>query len=631
MTFSCAIRSIDPNAEVELRPDESRLIKRTYLKDEHREKLIHKAYSEIHEHSPDEAPIWDSYQTKVYSPATITVESPAVLVYGFDEHEAKARRAVEDLLAAARDLGEAARQEQDAALKFLNRALFETGNGEVDLAFSQVVTRFNSTLVVRDSDMGGDADKRSSAIYAGDKYFLDPWKRDENISLEGLLACNDFETVRSILASTWEQQDEKTGRLPQILRLNEPVVYFSSDGTLWALRRLAEYTRMSGDRSLLQDKLDMVELFFSRSVASCRRGLLPSGSVMKASFLWETWMDTGYTPREGYPAEIELLWLADLGDFVPWIRRTNENLATRMEECRKQGLETFKCFFQPSYVVDSLDWAFQQRELITPNGFLAPALGYELPSDLAREMVQLGRKHLASRAGVKSLAPSCWPMVFDQAFLDDPANHRNGELASVGIFNYHRGIEWLWLNPFFAEFELQYGDVDEAYRQYIEIQVRAALHKSGVAGLDELEDLHGPLGADFQAWSMAGFITGLKRFAGVCVDALEDSISACPQLPSAWPELKSRHRIGDRTFMVEARRLPANGMAVTISHDQGQPPANQKVGMRLTKPGSIRVLVDGREADAHSLTRDGAGTAHEVQWVALPKQDETTVEFGPTD
>jgi hypothetical protein len=96
-------------------------------------------------------------------------------------------------------------------------------------------------------------------------------------------------------------------------------VWVEIDGTLWALHRLFEYTRDSGDTSLVSEKMPMVQAFFQASMNFMQRGLLPSGGIIEADYLWETWEDTPYTPRAGYPVEIEMLWLTVLREFLPFV------------------------------------------------------------------------------------------------------------------------------------------------------------------------------------------------------------------------------------------------------------------------------------------------------------------------
>jgi len=264
-------------------------------------------------------------------------------------------------------------------------------------------------------------------------------------------------TACAILQNTWQCQDERTGRMPHIIRGGEPLVYDSSDGTLWALLRLFEYTTRSGDQSLLRDKMPMVEHFFEASMNFVQRGLLPSGGIIDRAYLWETWEDTPYTPRDGYPVEIELLWLTVLSRFGPVVRESNAALADQMERVLWEGTETFRLFEHDGYLVDSRLYDWQQRRILTPNGYIAFGLEYPLPDDLVRSMVMLGRDQLAGHRGIRSLAPRDWPSVLPATFLADPHNVQGKDMRSVGIFNYHRGIEWEWLNPFFVARRLEHS------------------------------------------------------------------------------------------------------------------------------------------------------------------------------
>ena len=173
--------------------------------------------------------------------------------------------------------------------------------------------------------------------------------------------------------------------------------------------------------------------------------------------------DTPYTPRAGFPVEIELLWLSVLEEVLPWIREENGQLANTMTQTLEEGRDTFRAFEHDGYLIDNMSYDWQPDRVLTPNGYIAFALGYPMSPDLQRSMVLLARDQLGGRRGVRSLAPRDWPAVFPAAFLEDPHSHRGKDMASVGIFNYHRGIEWEWLNPFCVAAELECGDPDEAY------------------------------------------------------------------------------------------------------------------------------------------------------------------------
>ncbi|HZT95319.1 MAG TPA: amylo-alpha-1,6-glucosidase [Chloroflexota bacterium] len=630
MKFAASIRNATGPLRITMLPENKRLRKHVYLKDEHREKLIHKAYAEIHELSPDEAPIWDQYENTVYVPAELEAAAPVTLVYSFDEDPAEAERIARSVTPNIDDLFS---RNETEAVERMQRGLFQTGNAQVDLAYNQILSRFNSCLVARDVDVrtGGHEMDNFTAIFAGDKYFLDPWKRDENVSLEALLLTNDFETSRAILDDTWQYQDSETGRLPQIIQLGQPLVYFSSDGTPWALRRLRQYTNASGDETLRDAKYPMLERFFEAGLDSCRNGLLPSGAVKDHNFLWETWEDTQFTPRDGYPVEIELLWLTAVTQYLPMVRDRNSGLAERMEEALEAGCRSFEMFYLDGYLADSIDYNWRPRRLLTANGFIAFPLGFPLPAGLAESMVRLAREQLAGRVGVKSLATRDWPKVLSRRFLSDPNNVHDGTMASVGIYNYHRGIEWLWLNQFLLAGELALGETDGGYERYVAPLVREALERGGVAGLDELHDLHGPLGADFQAWSMAGFVACLHQFAGVTVDAESRVVSLRPSIPSQWPELASRRRVGGCWFDLECRRESDEAQTVTVAATGGAPAGFElQVGARIPSGRTNgRVLVDGEEPAAEDLEiRNPFGsTSFSELWVRRPFADRMTVEF----
>lgn len=579
LEFYAAVGRVDGALTIDLVPEDERLVRKTYLKDERREKMIEHVYREAQASFPDEAPIWDQYSTCVFAPALLRLTGSTQLIFSFGDTADDAWGDFRRLHANVSGLRDEKRRTVAA---LLDSALLQTGKDDVDSAYAHVLTRFNDALVARDATVHVAPMHREHyyAIFAGDKYFMDAWKRDENISLGALLVTGDFATAREILANTWQFQDERTGRLPHIIRAGEPLVYYSSDGTLWALQRLFEYTKRSGDLSLLQDKMPMVEHFFEASMHAVARGLLPSGGIIDKTYLWETWEDTPYTPRDGYPVEIELLWLTVLSCFLPLVRPSNGGLADSMDAALREGTETFRLFEHDGYLVDSLSYDWQQRRILTPNGYIAFGLGYPLPDVLARSMVALARDQLAGHRGVRSLAPRDWPLVLPAAFLADPRNVRGKDMRSVGIFNYHRGIEWEWLNSFFVAAELGWGDADSAFRAYVEGQVREARTEVGIGGLSELHDREGQVGADFQAWSMAGFIESLHCFTGIGVDTWRKQVSVAPSLPKAWPCVRSRSRVGDTGFIVEYAHLTAGTRRLEIALFDA-PPAGYELCIRL--------------------------------------------------
>lgn len=588
LNFYCSIRAGADQVRMELLPEAERRRTRTYCQDEQRAELIESAYALTHEHVPDEAPIWDAYQTTIYVPAALTGRGPLALVYAFDDIAGRAEEAARRV---ARDLDRYRRIKDEDLQRRLQEAICLTGNDAVDRAYTQVLTRFNDALVARDVTIstGGYDLRHWYAIFAGNKYFLDAWKRDENISLEALLQTDDYDTMRAILDETWQFQDPRTGRLPHIIRLGEPLVYYSSDGTLWALLRLFQYTQASGDISLLNAKYSMVEHFFRASLSFVQRGLLPSGGIIDKSYLWETWEDTPYTPRDGYPVEIELLWLTALDRYLPFVRERTPSLASTLEGVLAEGRKTFTLFYQDGYLADSLSYTWTPRTELTPNGYIAFAVNYPLPPALRRSMVLLARQQLAGQCGIRSLAPRDWARVLSPAFLQNPQFVGPDGMESVGIYNYHRGIEWLWLNQFFVQGELQCGDTEHAYTRYVAGLANRAVDSGGVGGLGELYDRHGPLGADFQAWSMASFIDSLHAFGGVHIDALHRTLQVRPSIPHSWPYLTMRRRAGETPFDLHYQ-VHGHRRHITLAALHSPPNYTVRMGVRVPPGATVHAI-----------------------------------------
>lgn len=626
LSFYASVQPVG-EAHISLLPEAQRLRHKTYLTDEFRKQRIQASYSETAATattSPDEAPLWQEYHGMVYAPARLEGRDKLTLVFAFDD----GGQAAETAQIVAEQLTQLEQKKRSGVRGRLAEGAFASGSERVDQAYDQVFTRFNQCLVARDVTVGTSTHtiEHFYAIFAGDRYFLDAWKRDENISLGALLQTNDFATVRAILRETWQFQDQRTGRLPHIIRLGEPLVYYSSDGTLWALFRLWQYTIMSGDASLLEEKYPMVEHFFRASLNFVRRGLLPSGGIIEKSYLWETWEDTPFTPRAGYPVEIELLWLTALKRFLPWVRHHSPTLGSRLEVTLSEGRESFQRFHLDGYLADSLSYQFEPRTELTPNGYIAFALDYPLPPALARSMVLLARQQLAGQVGILSLARRDWPHLLSPTFIADTKNFRRRAMASVGIYNYHRGIEWLWLNPFFVQGELAYGSANDAFWRYVNGEIHSARREAGVGGLSELHDARGALGADFQAWSMAGLIESLHAFSGVTVDALANQVRVCPQIPEAWPCLESMERVGNTTFQVRAQAK--KGVQVVSLRPVG--PAGKvraRLGARIPT-GQVTVRLNGRDVGRDEIQIEppavpgAAGTAFITTALA-----EATAEF----
>jgi hypothetical protein len=262
---------------------------------------------------------------------------------------------------------------------------------------------------------------------------------------------------------------------------------------------------------------------------------------------------------------------------------------------------------------------------------VAFSLGYPLPDELKHSMVLLGREQLAGKVGIRSLAPRDWASVLSPAFLADPHNIRHGNMASVGIYNYHRGIEWLWLNQFFVEAELLCGDTDSAYWTYTHGQVHTALGDAGIGGLSELHDAHGSLGADFQAWSMASFLASLHAFSGVRIDALTRRIEVRPSLPACWPALRCRWRVEQTRFDVSCSPGTPGSHRVEVQTVKDAPDGYAlRLGARLPAGARLRAVILNGEPLPSDQLQIIPGCAPDVAaevWIETVLATHTSVEF----
>lgn len=558
-----AVEVMGEGARSELLSESRRTRRKVFRKDQYRHRSIDHTAPEEARH--DHAPLWKESESRVYAPVRLHLEGHGTVVYGFGSTREEAL----DQLVTLRDNLTAFRaQKWERTREIVQHAPFESCSHRVDTAYVQVLTRLMDALVARHATAEDTAlDRPATMILAGNQYFHDSWKRDENIALGFLLTLGFYDLARDVIRDTWQLQDPISGRLPQRIRAGEKPPYHSSDGTLWALLRLYQYWRCTGDESLLYDKLSMVELFFQRSLERAVDGLLPSGKTTAPDYLWETWMDTPHTPRDGFPIEIQMLWIACLRAFRPLIHARSPELEQNMESAELVAWLTLERYHVRGVMADSLDERGQVRDLITPNAYFCFGLGLDLGPEIERTMRDVGRRQLAGRQGIITLAPQDWERVFTPEFLGNRQLVRGRRMRSVGKFNYHRGVEWNWLSQFFVHAELKYGDADMAYRKYLRGQVDAALGRAGIGGISELYDLVGTRGPEFQAWSMSGFLESLHAFVGVRVDVPARRITVEPQLPAGWPQINVRKWYGSVPFDVRYVR-PFSSSSRSQADDQ---------------------------------------------------------------
>ncbi len=357
-------------------------------------------------------------------------------------------------------------------------------------------------------------------VIAGYPWFLD-WGRDTLIVARGMLAAGMIDEVRDLVV-TYAALEEN-GTLPNSLRGDDSTNRETSDAPLWFGVVCEELAATGVDLNQLRAGERSV-LGVLQSFALHYRDGTPNGIRMDTAsgLIWSpthfTWMDTNHpagSPREGYPVEIQALWL-----------RLLRQLGGEWEAL----LEKAEASFQSLFKIEN-DWLADQ--LIAPpnmgaseakpdnalrsNGLLAVALG-EVTGKPAREMVAAAQRYLVVPGAVRSLAPlpvePPLPVRTGEGdLLNNPQEpywgRYEGDEDTRRKPAYHNGTAWVWPLPVFCEALVRAWDFSPesvaAARSYL-LSVEPLLNEGCLGHLPEVLDGDAPhtqRGCDAQAWSVS--------------------------------------------------------------------------------------------------------------------------------
>jgi glycogen debranching enzyme len=420
----------------------------------------------------------------------------------------------------------------------------EQGGGvPVEDAFSSRLRDAAHAYVVRRGE--------GKTVVAGYPWFLD-WGRDTLICARGLLAAGMVEEVREILF-TFARFEEK-GTLPNIIHGEHIGNRDTSDAPLWfgvvceelALNgtvgagAAAEGVYSDGPRTQ-----DVGARIYATPVANGGRTLgevlrslaagyltgtpngirveVASGLVFSPSHF--TWMDTNYpagTPREGYPIEIQCLWIRLLRQLErigakpltePWFVLAN----------RAQGsLEKLFWLEEQGWLADCLRAGpgttaakAQVDDALRSNCLFAVSLGL-VTGERARRTVEAARRWLVIPGGLRSLAPLPVKLALEIRHhnhrLNDPHHpywgRYEGDEDTRRKPAYHNGTAWTWTFPVFCEaLAAAWAFSPEAVaaaRAYLGTSARL-MHEGCLGQIPEILDGDAPhtqRGCDAQAWGV---------------------------------------------------------------------------------------------------------------------------------
>ncbi|HTQ52615.1 MAG TPA: amylo-alpha-1,6-glucosidase [Candidatus Acidoferrales bacterium] len=369
---------------------------------------------------------------------------------------------------------------------------------------------------------------QGKTVIAGYPWFLD-WGRDTLICARGLLADGMTEDVRQILLTF--AKFEKDGTLPNAIYGDDTANRDTSDAPLWFALACDDFSQVAPDDfysapvdtgRTLREVLASIARSYSHGTAN---GI---GMDADSALIWSpghfTWMDTNHpagSPREGYPVEIQVLWIRLL--------RQLERISAPAEQGKWRNLANqATTSFERLYWLGDRGWfadvLFAGPRVIardaTPSDALRSnclfpvSLGL-VTGERAKRCVEAARKYLVVPGGVRSLAPLPVSVPLpvrgnDGGLLNNPVEpywpRYEGHEDARRKPAYHNGTAWTWTFPIFCEALARAWDFDpdavataKAYLGSME-----KLMNEGCLGqIPEILDgdaPHTPRGCDAQAW-----------------------------------------------------------------------------------------------------------------------------------
>ena len=362
-------------------------------------------------------------------------------------------------------------------------------------------------------------------VIAGYPWFLD-WGRDSLICARGLLAAGLTDEVKQLLLTF--AKFEKDGTLPNTIHGNDVSNRDTSDAPLW----FAVGCEDVADRKFYQAVVDETGRTIRDVLTSIATNYIagtPNGIRMDAdsALIWSpshfTWMDTNHpagTPREGFPVEIQALW-------IRLLRLLQKNSAKAEQKRWRDLADRAAASFEKYFWLEDKGW-FADVLLAGPrvaardatvsdalrsNCLFALSLGL-VTGARAKRCVAAAEKYLVVPGALRSLAPLpvavLLPIYRDGQLLNHPGEpywpSYEGDEDMRRKPAYHNGTAWTWTFPTFCEALVRAWDFSPAAVAAAKSYLGSAekmLHAGCLGQLPEILDGDAPhqqRGCDAQAW-----------------------------------------------------------------------------------------------------------------------------------
>lgn len=388
------------------------------------------------------------------------------------------------------------------------------------VTFEATLSRACSSFVARRG--------RHKTVIAGYPWFLD-WGRDTLICARGLIAAGLIKEVKELLITFARFEDR--GTLPNTIHGEDASNRDTTDAPLWFGIVLEELAERCGP-GLYQTKVHADGRTFLTTLRSIANGYLagtPNGIRVdpESKLVWSpahfTWMDTNYpacTPRQGYPVEIQALWVRLLRHLAAVdldADRWSGLAAAAMNSVESRfWLKEFG-WFSDVLIADAGQGALTAipDDALRSNCLFLPGLGL-VNDSRARQCVTAAQRFLVVPGALRTLAPR--PVIVPLpnrnsggALLNDPLNPYwgtyEGDEDTRRKPAYHNGSAWTWTFPTFCEAMARAWSFSpesvQASKAYL-LSMRGLLEEGCLGHLPELLDGDAPhrqRGCDAQAWS----------------------------------------------------------------------------------------------------------------------------------
>ena len=369
------------------------------------------------------------------------------------------------------------------------------------------------------------------------------WGRDTLICARGLLAAGMTDEVREILRVFGHFEEE--GTLPNTIHGSNASNRDTSDAQLWYGVVCEDFAAAEGDDIYDFSVGDRKVRDVLQSIAAHTISGTPNGIKMDAEsgLVWSpshfTWMDTNHpagTPREGYPIEIQALWIR----LLRLLDRLGVKPATEawqdLAALAEKSLSELFWVTEKSWLGDCLmamDSGIGARsatldQALRSNCLLAVSLGL-VKGERAQKTVMAAQRHLVVPGALRSLAPLPVepPLPIKSAdgrLLNNPERpywgRYEGDEDTKRKPAYHNGTAWTWPFPVFCEALMQAWEDSEAAKITAKTYLASMEHILLAGCVNQIPEVidgdapHKQRGCDAQAWGATEALRVWKKVKG---------------------------------------------------------------------------------------------------------------------